>query len=109
MATLHIEPKIEATGQLSTLQLKGDFTAMDAMDSRSEIIDFISRNNGEIVLDLRSVEVIDLAGINILAMAQRSAEVNQKELQIQITSSGNITEWIQMTKMDKLLNIQTIN
>lgn len=109
MATLQIQPKIAATNQLSTLELKGDFTAMDAMDSRSEIIDFISGNNGEVVIDLRSVEVIDLAGINILAMAQRSAEANQKELQIKITTNGNIIEWIRMTKMDRLLNIQTVN
>jgi anti-anti-sigma factor len=56
-----------------TLMLSGDFDVRSTWEVRQAIYDLIAAHDGDVVVDLTGVEVVDVTALKVLAVATREA------------------------------------
>jgi anti-anti-sigma factor len=56
-----------------TLVLSGDFDVRSTWEVRQAVYDLMAGHDGDVVVDLTGVEVVDLTALKVLAVATREA------------------------------------
>ena len=56
-----------------TLVLSGDFDVRSTWEVRQAVYDLLAGHDGDVVVDLTGVEVVDLTALKVLAVATREA------------------------------------
>lgn len=88
------------------VQLNGNLSAMDAIEFKSQLKDYIQTYPSDMLVDLSGLDTIDLAGINALAVAHKKLESSNRKLQIIVTENCPANELLHLTKFDKVLHVK---
>jgi anti-sigma B factor antagonist len=91
-------------GATLTLTLAGELDGLSGARFRAAIEEAQDSDAAAIVLDLTQVEFVDSSGLVALLMAARRSEREGTRLQVR-AGSGEVRQLLEMTSMDKKLNL----
>jgi anti-anti-sigma factor len=83
----------------SRLQIQGSMTLSRATELRDAVRDAVGRQASPVEFDLSDVTDIDTAGVQILLLAKRMAEAEDKELQL-VGQSVTVLRTLELLRLD---------
>ena len=87
------------------VKLSGCFYNIEAMNFKSDIIEFLNDVNSDCIVDICQVKYMDLTALNALIIAQREIEHTGKKLIIKTNLENPIFELLNLTKFKRHLNL----
>lgn len=90
----------------NTILLFGDFNTIEAMHFKVDLINFISSNQADFVLDITEINNMDLTALNALIIAQKEVYKKGYKFTIKTSSDSPIFELLHLTKFDRHLNLK---
>ena len=84
-------------------QLQGDFVAKKALEVKQALHHLIEQGHHNLLLDLTSVNDVDIAGINALAGAYKKLRAREGHLELKVARNSPLARMLHITKFDLLL------
>ena len=102
----HPAADVEASHKLSgappgRLQIQGSMTLARATELRDAVRDAVERQPSPVEFDLSDVTDIDTAGVQLLLLAKRMAEAEDKGLRL-VGQSATVLQTLQLLRLDGL-------
>lgn len=92
--------------EVVTVNLSGRLNEMNAIDFKTDLMNILREKNADCLIDIRSLNAMDIIGINALVMAHRELELRGKKLTILSQSESVVDRAFHLTKFDKILQLQ---
>ncbi len=106
MKNLNIKQKSPSSLCPAIFELSGALCGMDAIEFKKRLLIYLEEFPNDVALDLCGLNDIDLAGINVLAMAYKKMKQYGCQLEVIISAQTNVLHMLSLTKMDRFLPIQ---
>lgn len=91
-----------AKKKTSQLKVNGELTIANALVMKKEILDALTASDN-VVIDLRSVNEIDTAGLQLLILARRESLWQGKQLTF--SSSSEVVDFVDLSGLTEYLGI----
>ena len=88
--------------------LEGNLNEMNAMQFKSDLLQFVKDGKKDCIVDLKDIQAMDLSGLNALAMAHKELLKRGKTLTIRTSSTGPLISLLHITKFNRILNVQLV-
>lgn len=100
--------RFEKPQSTAFIVLEGPLSEMNAIQFKKDLIRFLEQGNKNCVLDIKAVNDMDLCGLNAIAMAHKALSQKGRKLTIRTTTDNPIVSLLQVTKFNRILNIQLV-
>lgn len=90
-----------ASADVPVLALTGEFSIYQAQEFKKTLLDAL-QPGAVLVLDLSGVTALDTAGVQLLLLAQRTAQAQQGSLRV-VNPSASVLEVLQLLRLDAQL------
>jgi anti-anti-sigma factor len=88
-----------------TLGLSGDFDVRSTWRVREALYDHLRRTDGDVVVDLSDVNVIDLTALKVLAVATRAASHDGRRLTLR-GCGPSVRRMLHLTRLIRVVAIE---
>lgn len=106
MSTLQIELTLSGPCEVSMLRLSGNLSGLEAINFKKGILETLRNRPQPLIMDLRSIEKFDLAGLNALTVIAREMRQRQRQLSLILSETSPLDELMNLTKLHTCLPIR---
>jgi anti-anti-sigma regulatory factor len=92
--------EINTTDKIQQIILSGKLNGMDALQFRRRIESIIEDQSERVVLDVKSIEEIDLTGFNAVVILKCIAEKRGKTFTLNMPPDNPLTGYIHLSKLN---------
>lgn len=103
--SLTIKEKIDQETNQITVYPIGEIDIYTSDELKNKLIDIISNNDGDLILDCGELEFIDSTGLGALISVLKVTQENNKEIILKNVKS-NIKKLFFLTKLDEVFKIE---
>ena len=106
MKNLQVTFNDQISNEVFRVNLMGRLNSMNAYDFKNDLLDVIRSGPKNCIVDLRSLTSVDVIGLNALLLAHKKLEKQGGQLTIITDAASPIDTVLNLTKFNKVLNVQ---
>jgi anti-anti-sigma factor len=97
-----MQTSIHADTNRVVLKISGTLTFADNKDWRSTVLEFLSKDSSEHVLDMTALEDLDSAGLGMMLAMQKWAKDKSRTLKLDFDPDSGAGNMIRLSKFDAM-------
>ena len=98
---------LESVGQTALLRLEGEFDTSGRKEFEVRMTEAVSKQPGEVILDLRELRFIDSTGLRLVLEAWNASLRKGFDFRVLLSSDGRLHDLFLETGLDQALPIET--